>query len=280
MHNDWSSIEVELIIADYFSMLIDELSGKAINKAQHRKALMPLLNNRTDGSVEFKHQNISAVLIGMGIPYIKGYKPRFNFQKLLLTNKVHRYLLQHPYLDSIFIAFADESVPTSQNVDFNNWVYPAPVIQIEGIKEIETIRKAVKVNYLQREEQNLSLGLKGEEQALLYEKFLLTNAGKEALADKIEWVSKDQGDGLGFDILSKNLDGSDKYIEVKTTKLGREAPFFFTANEYNFSLEQETNYHLYRIFDFNHHPKIFTCLGSYNQFCKIKPIVYKGSFFY
>ena len=67
----WSNNEVELIINDYFSMLKDEISGKPVNKAMHRKSLIPLLQNRTDGSIEFKHQNISAVLINLGQPYIR-----------------------------------------------------------------------------------------------------------------------------------------------------------------------------------------------------------------
>ena len=61
----WSDIEVELIVAEYFSMLSKELSGKNYKKSEHRKKLLPLLNNRSEGSIEFKHQNISAVLINL-----------------------------------------------------------------------------------------------------------------------------------------------------------------------------------------------------------------------
>ncbi len=57
---DWSDIEVELIIEDYFQMLQKELTGQEYNKTEHRNRLIKLLNNRSDGSVEFKHQNISA----------------------------------------------------------------------------------------------------------------------------------------------------------------------------------------------------------------------------
>ncbi len=58
---DWSIKEVELIVLDYFLMLSDELDGKPINKTFHRDGLKKLIN-RTDGSIEYKHQNISAVL--------------------------------------------------------------------------------------------------------------------------------------------------------------------------------------------------------------------------
>jgi hypothetical protein len=60
--SDWSDIEVELIVVDYLSMLQMELAGQPFSKTEHRRKLHPLLNNRSDGSIEFKHQNISAVL--------------------------------------------------------------------------------------------------------------------------------------------------------------------------------------------------------------------------
>jgi hypothetical protein len=53
-------------------------------------------------------------------------------------------------------------------------------------------------------------------------------AGKENLANKIEWVSQTQGDGLGCGILSRSTNGTDGYIEVKSIKLTKvEIPFAF-----------------------------------------------------
>jgi len=43
MLESWSNLEVKLIVADYFNMLVDELAGKVVNKTVHRKALRPLL---------------------------------------------------------------------------------------------------------------------------------------------------------------------------------------------------------------------------------------------
>ncbi len=74
----WSLPEVELVVADYFAMLWKELAGLPIDKTAHRKALQPRLNGRSHGSIEFKHQNISAVLINFDQPYVNGYKPRQN----------------------------------------------------------------------------------------------------------------------------------------------------------------------------------------------------------
>ncbi len=80
----WTDVENDLIVADYFAMLADDISGRRYSKAEHRRALLPLLNDRSEGSVEFKHQNISAVLKGLGEDWIPGYKPAFNFQMTLV----------------------------------------------------------------------------------------------------------------------------------------------------------------------------------------------------
>jgi hypothetical protein len=60
---DWSQDEVRLIVADYFAMLQAEMNGEPYRKSDHRKVLIPQLEGRSEGSVEFKHQNVSAVLV-------------------------------------------------------------------------------------------------------------------------------------------------------------------------------------------------------------------------
>lgn len=68
----WTDRENDLIVADYFAMLVEDVSVCPYNKAEHRRGLLPLLNERSEGSVEFKHQNISAVLKGLGEDWIPG----------------------------------------------------------------------------------------------------------------------------------------------------------------------------------------------------------------
>ena len=60
-------------------MLANGIAGRPYNKAEHRRWLLPLLNDRSEGSVEFKHQNISAVLKGLGEEWIPGYQSALNF---------------------------------------------------------------------------------------------------------------------------------------------------------------------------------------------------------
>src|SRR5262245_41874071 len=86
----WSDDELDAIVADYFAMLRSELAGQPYVKAHHSAALMRQIG-RTHRSVEFKHQNISAVLEELGMPWIRGYKPKRNYQNAIF-GAIDRYL--------------------------------------------------------------------------------------------------------------------------------------------------------------------------------------------
>ena len=57
-------------------------------------------------------------------------------------------------------------------------------------------------DYSERQEQNSKVGHRGEKFVVRHEVDRLVKAGRHDLADKVEWVSKTQGDGLGYDVLS------------------------------------------------------------------------------
>jgi len=66
MPRDWSDNEVSAIVTDYFDMLEIELRGESYNKAEHNRQLAQILNSRSSGSIEYKHENISAALLDLG----------------------------------------------------------------------------------------------------------------------------------------------------------------------------------------------------------------------
>lgn len=104
--SEWSREEVELIVADYLQMLTLELTGQNYNKTEHRRKLQQLLNGRSEGSIEFKHCNISAVMIELEFPYISGYQPRFNYQ-VLLVDAVMAQIKAKPVVDKAALAAAE-----------------------------------------------------------------------------------------------------------------------------------------------------------------------------
>ncbi len=277
MAANWSDIEIVLIIEDYFSMLRFELAGKTYNKAFHRRSLLPLLNNRTEGSIEFKHQNISAVLVRLGQPFIRGYLPRYNYQKIL-EDIVLNYLIGNKDIEEDFKVFSEKEVAVPVNISFEKLLVDAPVIGEIKDTYIWYGRNPIKVNYLEREQNNRKLGMRGEELVVDFEKWELRKVGKEKFAERVRWIAKEEGDGAGFDILSKYSNGKDKYIEVKTTKLTKEAPFYFTRNELLFSKEHSKDYHLFRLFNFEKDTRMFTKRGSLDSICNSVPVAFKGYF--
>jgi len=274
----WSHVEVELIVADYFEMLEKELAGIDYSKAERRREIQKLLDGRSGGSIEYKHQNISAVLAKFGQPFIKGYLPRYNYQ-LLLEEKVIDYLRSNVKIEKAFETFSQKVLGAGElKVDYANLLVDPPAGNEVSEPFAVYKRMPVKVNYLEREQNNRRLGMIGEKIVLEFEKQKLISIGKEKLAERIEWVSRDQGDGAGFDILSRYPNGKDKYIEVKSTKLSKEAPFYFTRNELHFSAQHAQDYHLYRLFNLNEEAKMFIKKGDLGTICHAVPITYQGYF--
>ena len=78
-NSDWTDLEIQAAVDAYLSMLSREQNGQAINKAYENRVLREgALAGRTKGSVEFRMQNISTVLVELGRARIEGYKPAQN----------------------------------------------------------------------------------------------------------------------------------------------------------------------------------------------------------
>jgi hypothetical protein len=272
----WSRQEVEATVADYFHMLMLELSGQSYNKSAHRKLLLQQLDGRTDAAIEKKHQNISAILIQYGVPYISGYKPLGNYQALL-REVVEERIMVDSRLDHA--AEAACSTPAASPLLSN---YSSLLVDPPKFNHVASEPEAAggyspvpqKRDYLAREARNASLGLAGEEFVLNYEHYRLRSLGKDGLADRVEHVSQTKGDGLGYDILSFDTTGRERFIEVKTTAFGKETPFYVSRGELRFAKEYENAFHLYRLFDFRREPKLFDLSGSLERHCSLNPVTY------
>jgi hypothetical protein len=114
MAREWSVFEGESIFDDYFAMLRKELRGEPYSKTEHRRTLARLLDGRSDGSIEYKHENISAVLIELGYPYIEGYKPRRNFQRLLYEAVAAKVSIDHRLEQAVRVAVDAPAEPVAR----------------------------------------------------------------------------------------------------------------------------------------------------------------------
>jgi hypothetical protein len=64
MAGEWTDEQNDAIVADYFAMLADEVADRPYSKAEHNRSLQQVIG-RPRGSIEYKHQNVSAVLKGL-----------------------------------------------------------------------------------------------------------------------------------------------------------------------------------------------------------------------
>lgn len=271
---DWSAEEVLAVVADYFEMLRLEASGTAYNKAEHNETLRKRLKARSKGSIELKHQNISAVLDQLGLPFIRGYKPRSNLQDLLREVVVAQVHQSGPMLQSIVDTLEDRTEPGQRS--YKGVLLEAPVPQPSTSPGARRERLPRKLDYAARDERNRLLGRNGEPWVMGFESERLRIEDRPDLVEKIDWISDRCGDGTGYDILSFEPDDIARFIEVKTTNGQSLTPFIVTQNEVDFSEEVSDAFCLYRVFDFSVKPRLFILRGSLRSCVHLKPIDYRA----
>ena len=275
---NWTASEVAAVVLDYFEMLASERSRADYNKAQHNEALRKKLKSRTKASIELKHQNISAILDEVGLPYIEGYKPRYNYQGLLKEVVLDFINSQSESIAKRVISPSEVTIEPAPVRDWQSLLVEPPKPQIgrndQGRKRP---RLPKKLDYVARDEQNRTLGEAGEKWVIQWERRRLESEGRFDLAQRIEWVSKTQGDGTGFDIQSYNADETLRYIEVKTTNGNVQTPFLISRNEVNFSQEESQHFYLYRVFNFRSDPRLYILSGDLEECVSLVAQEYRAS---
>lgn len=133
------------------------------------------------------------------------------------------------------------------------------------------------VNFIQNNIDNKRIGDLGELWVLKYEIEKLRQSGQHHLIDKIKHTAKDEGDGTGFDIKSFDRNGQKIYIEVKTTKGGKNSTFYITRTELERSKIEKENFYLYRLYNYNEEndtAEIMIIKGDLTNLCEF-PTTYK-----
>lgn len=97
-------------------------------------------------------------------------------------------------------------------------------------------------------------GALGEYIALEHERRRLANAGRIDLVSMIRWTSKENV-CAGFDIMSFEIDGSQRFIEVKATS-GHGNKFAITRNEWRVARLKRDRYWIYLVTNVNAEPAV------------------------
>jgi len=100
-------------------------------------------------------------------------------------------------------------------------------------------------------ENNRQSGIAGEEKVCDKEREWLNKNNRQDLAALVRRVSIESV-GAGYDVLSYDLEGNPKYIEVKSSR-GKNSKFYLTENELVTARRLQDSYWIYRVSD---------CLGD------------------
>jgi hypothetical protein len=272
----WSTEENDLIVADYFAMLGEDGHARPYSKAEHRRALRPQLNGRSDGSIEFKHQNISAVLKGLGEAWIPGYKPAFNFQ-MSLVDAVVGWLERNP---AWLTRLPDLRLTPGLRETASIFIDPPPTFSNQPPpQELDhMLRIARKYDVAERDEHNRALGRAGEERVLEHEAASLRAAGRADLASRVRWISEEEGDGAGYDIASFLPNGQTRLIEVKTTNGWERTPFYISRNELSVAEERRSEWCLLRLWNFSREPRAFELYPPLDAHVTLTATMFQANF--
>jgi hypothetical protein len=265
---DWGDDELAAIVADYFRMLAEELAKRPYTKAEHRRALMQVVR-RSPGSIERKHQNISAVLVELGLPWIWGYKPLPNYQEALFQ-AIDRQL------SGAAAALPEAGTSPQAEVDPGGVFVDMPMASPRQ-RRVALERLVRKFDPVARDFRNRQLGRAGEEFVVDLERRRLFGESRPDLARKVRWVAMEDGDGAGFDVMSFDAAGSERLIEVKTTNGAAQTPFFMTRNEMDVATERSEHWHLYRVHLFAQQPRIFVARPPLDRALMLSPEVWRAT---
>ena len=263
---DWTLDESELAADAYFECLGQKLIGQRFNRTQALNRVATRIG-RTRGSIDRKFQNIDAILLEADLPRLND---------AIAKNK--QGLLGFVVLDplSVRLEVMSESQTVQRARPIVDVFVPPPHLPVLTDQAGPLITRAVRIDFAARDATNRSVGAKGEELVVQVEKERLTSAGRPDLVDKVEWVSRVRGDGLGYDIESFDDDGEPICIEVKATNQGQSAPFFLTCTELIVSEQMGERFRLYRVFNLSEDPRIYVLRGPLRDKLTLEARVFIG----
>lgn len=271
MVQEWDEEEVPKAVDAYFRMLELELRGERFHKSDFYWALSDDLG-RSKGSVERQLMKTSAILVVSGGTYISGYKPNRYVHQLLLeaveekvakANGLRERMVRVAVAPEVeFAGQLDREIPVP-----NDFAFPYP----HGV-----IREGGGIDFSILEGANETRGRLGEKLVFNRERLKLAALGREDLAAQVRHVSVEDGDGLGYDVLSFTPDGEKRFLEVKTTVRSKYQPFHVSSKEVDFSTEEPERFSLVRVFSIHNKLGCYELHGSLQESAQLLPESYLG----
>lgn len=271
---DWTEYEYRLIVATYMEQLQRQMRNEAPDLREAYEFLTVRMPNRSQGAIRMALQNLSGFVLEEGYDAVEGLSPLSNYNHTFVPRLANQWLSEN--------AAQQQAAEESLGLPTERGSTPPDILQIEQNPPTQTEgsqngRRAGSVGASlghRSQEENSVLGRRGEELVIEFERARLIEARRPDLANRIVHVAA-SNDAAGYDILSFEVDGSQRYVEVKTTNGGIRTAFFLSENERLFSNQNSQCYFLYRVYSFSSSPRLYKIRGSVDANFNLVPTEYR-----
>ena len=167
-----------------------------------------------------------------------------NISSAITHDKTNLDILDYPITES------------AEEIELN--IADSPTITSKSKSNSNKIRTKEGINYSEQQAISQKIGDRGEELVLRNEIEKIKQWGlPDEILSKVRRVSL-ESDDYGFDILSFDKDGNERYLEVKTTKTnGKNFSFILTRNEFEHAKTYGSRYSFVIVFDILCNPRIW-----------------------
>ena len=167
-----------------------------------------------------------------------------NISSAITHDKTNLDILDYPITES------------AEEIELN--IADSPTITSKSKSNSNKVRTKEDINYSEQQAISQKIGDRGEELVLRNEIEKIKQWGlPDEILSKVRRVSL-ESDDYGFDILSFDKDGNERYLEVKTTKSnGKNFSFILTKNEFEQAKKYGNKYSFVIVFDILNNPHIW-----------------------
>jgi hypothetical protein len=241
--SDWTDSEIEVAVETYFDMLHMQLDGQEFVKRAVETAALRLLPGRTRGSLEFKLENISAVLDALELSWLGGFVPARNYQRRLEDAVLDFLAADETLVEQL--RQADEAVPPTPTVPALEDPLVPPPTSASRHRNDDHRAGIVRGGWAGgHDEANKRLGTDGE-----------------------KWV---------IELEQRKLRSAGLHIEVKTTKSGHGTAFALSPNEIRVSRREPECFRLYRVFSYGPDAHYYILAGDLETLVDLTPTQYSA----
>lgn len=316
----WAAQKEPDTVKEMFSDLYNLDKDIAVRINDFKDSMHGIIERNKEGTINKSYQDDRAIMVYLNLRYpekyyLYKYRMLSDFNDLIdyvdmppagsidlifvfetLCEMIHKKVVTDKELLDLYEPRKNEYYDPEyhllvQDIIYSAKYYATPEFLQPKAKAIETkkftlkvVKKSVKlkpahVDFVQKAVSQKNVGQAGEEFVYQYEREKVSKY-KLPKTKQVRWVSKLDGDGLGYDILSFDKMGREIYIEVKATEGSENGTLFITANELEMSELYPEQYRLYRVYDLdvaNLTGKISIREGSLKELC-ISAQTYKVDF--